>query len=51
MVPKVDMFARDISDEIKHKEASLADIVTASNDVGNTDSTPMENKSSRIFTK
>lgn len=49
MVPKVDTFARDISDEIKHKEASLADIVTASNDVGNTDSTPMENKSSRIF--
>lgn len=49
MVPKVDTFARDISDEIKHKEASLADIVTASNDVGNTDTTPMENKSSRMF--
>lgn len=51
MVPKVDTFARDISDEIKHKEASLADIATASNDIGNSpgELSPMENKSSRIF--
>ncbi len=49
MVPKVDTFAKDISDEIKHKEATLADIVTASNDVGNKETNPMENKSSRLF--
>ncbi|MBP6888214.1 MAG: hypothetical protein KBC21_00780 [Candidatus Pacebacteria bacterium] len=49
MVPKVDTFARDISDEIKHKEASLADIATASNDIGNNETTLVENKSSRIF--
>lgn len=51
MVPKVDTFARDISEEIKHKEASLADIATASNDIGNTpeEASPLENKSSRIF--
>lgn len=49
MIPKVDTFAKDISDEIKHKEASLADIATASNDIGNNETTPMENRSSRIF--
>lgn len=51
MVPKVDTFAKDISEEIKHKEASLADIATASNDIGNLpeETSPLENKSSRIF--
>lgn len=51
MVPKVDTFARDISEEIKHKEASLADIATASNDIGNSpdEASPLENKSSKIF--
>lgn len=51
MVPKVDTFAKDISEEIKHKEASLADIATASNDIGNSpeEASPLENKSSKIF--
>jgi hypothetical protein len=37
MVPKVDTFEGDIADEIKRKEASLAEISAASNDVGNND--------------
>lgn len=51
MVPKVDTFAKDISEEIKHKEASLADIATASNDIGNSkeEASPLENRSSKIF--
>ncbi len=51
MVPKVDTFARDISEEIKHKEASLADIATASNDIGNSpeEASPLENRSSKMF--
>lgn len=51
MVPKVDTFARDIAEEIKHKEASLADIATASNDLSNLggDDVQPENKSSKIF--
>ena len=37
MTPKVDTFEHDIVDEIKRREASLAEISAASNDVGNTD--------------
>ncbi len=37
MVPKVDTFEGNISDEIKRKEASLTEISSASNNVGNND--------------
>jgi hypothetical protein len=40
MVPKVDTFEHDIADEIKRKEASLAEISAASNDIGNHDVDP-----------
>ena len=35
MIPKVDTFEHNISDEIRRKEASFTDISAASNDVGN----------------
>ncbi len=35
MTPKVDTFQQDIADEIKRKDASLADISAASNNIGN----------------
>lgn len=35
MTPKVDTFQQDIADEIKRKDASLAEISAASNNVGN----------------
>jgi hypothetical protein len=44
MIPKVDTFAQDISQEVKTKEASLVQIVGASNDVKNTEPEPNNNK-------
>lgn len=35
MTPKVDTFQQDIADEIKRKDASLAEISAASNNIGN----------------
>ncbi len=35
MIPNIDTFEHDISEEIKHKEASLTDIASAGGDVGN----------------
>lgn len=51
MVPKVDTFAKDISEEIKHKEASLTDIATASNTIENknVEAAINSNKTSRMF--
>jgi hypothetical protein len=43
----VDTFEHDIADEIKNKEASIADIVSASGDVSNTPT--QQQKSSLIF--
>ncbi|HCC05945.1 TPA: hypothetical protein DEP94_01115 [Candidatus Nomurabacteria bacterium] len=34
-IPNIDTFEQDIRDEIKHKEASITDIASASGDVGN----------------
>ena len=34
-VPNVDTFENDITDEIKHKEATIGDIASASGDIGN----------------
>ena len=45
MIPKVDTFEHDISEEIRRKEASLQEISTASNDVGNSsDDIPLPKK-------
>jgi hypothetical protein len=49
MVPKVDTFAKDISDEIKRKEASLTDIVSASREITNIDTNPPEAKKPNII--
>jgi hypothetical protein len=38
-IPNVDTFEHDISEEIKNKEASIADIAAASGNVGNTEQT------------
>ena len=34
-IPNIDTFEYDIADEIKHKEASMGDIASASGDIGN----------------
>ena len=49
MMPKVDTFEGDISQEIKRKEASLAEISAASNDVGNNDDLELPKKRPMLF--
>lgn len=44
MMPKVDTFEHDISDEIRRKEASLTEISAASNNVGNNDDVELPRK-------
>ncbi len=44
MIPKVDTFEHDISDEIRRKEASLTDISAASNNVGNNEPVELPKK-------
>lgn len=46
IVPTVDTFEHDIADEIRHKEASIEDIASASGNIGNDPSKDIENKSS-----
>lgn len=46
VVPTVDTFEHDIADEIRHKEASIEDIASASGNIGNDPSKDVENKSS-----
>lgn len=45
IVPKVDTFEHDIADEIRHKEASIEDIASASGNIGNDPSKDVETKS------
>lgn len=49
MIPKVDTFEHDISDEIRRKEASLTEISAASNDIGNNDSDVTTSQGKPIF--
>jgi hypothetical protein len=49
MVPKVDTFEVDIANEIKRKEASLAEISAASNNVGNNDGITIPRKPPVFF--
>lgn len=49
MMPKVDTFEGDISQEIKRKEASLAEISAASNNVGNNDDVDLPKKPPMLF--
>ncbi|MEN9551825.1 MAG: hypothetical protein RI935_202 [Candidatus Parcubacteria bacterium] len=49
MIPKVDTFAHDISEEVKAKEASLTQIATASNDIGNKDVSEERNSNRLIL--
>jgi hypothetical protein len=48
-VPNVDTFEHDIAEEIKKKEASMTDIASASNDVGNTPATPAASSSKLLL--
>lgn len=49
MMPKVDTFEHDISDEIRRKDASLTEISAASNNVGNNDELDMPKKPPVLF--
>lgn len=48
MIPNVDTFEHDISEEIKHKEASITDIASAGGDVANIP-TPHAQTSKMLF--
>ncbi len=48
-MPTVETFEHDIANEIRHKEASITDIVTATNDIGNIDDSIKKNNTPLII--